>query len=336
MDSDNKEIYKNLCNVESTIPIFSRDWWMDAVCEEENWDVILVKKGVQVVAALPYYFIKRGKKIKICQPLLTQTNGVWIKYPDNQKLSKRLSYEKEILKEIIDSLEKLPIHSYNQNFKYNFTNWLPFYWRNYKQTTRYSYVISNITNAEEIFKNFDHAKRQNIRKAEKVVKVKYDLDYRKFYENHKMTLLDQNEIISYSYKLFSRIYNACYERNQGKVFYAEDESNNIHAALFIIWDENSAYDLISTIDPKFRYSGASNLLVYEAIKYTSNYTKVFDFEGSMIENVENSFRQFGTEQKQYFNISKKYKRKSLVHIIAKNVYHNCPWLKRVYLRIKVG
>jgi len=31
---------------------------------------------------------------------------------------------------------------------------------------------------------------------------------------------------------------------------------------------------------------------------------VFDFEGSMDENVENSFKQFGTEQVPYFRIIK--------------------------------
>lgn len=329
-----KSVYRDLCCYEKSIPIFSRDWWMDAVCGEENWDVILVEKSGQIVASLPYYFIKKGEKIKICQPMLTQTNGIWIRYPQNQKYSTRLSYEKKIIGEIVDQLERLPIINYNQNFKYNFTNWLPFYWRGFKQTTRYSYIVNDLTNVEKVFENFDHAKRQNIRKAEKIVKIKYDLECDKFYENHKMTLKEQGEIISYPYELFNKIYNECYERNQGKVFYAVDELNNIHAALFIIWDENSAYDLISTISPQFRYSGAANLLVYEAIKYTSKYTKIFDFEGSMIESVENSFRQFGTEQKQYFNISKEYKKRSLVYTIAKEIYNYYPFIQKTYKRLR--
>jgi len=45
-------------------------------------------------------------------------------------------------------------------------------------------------------------------------------------------------------------------------------------------------------------------LVKEIIKYVSNYTNKFDFEGSMIEGIENSFRQFGAIQKPYFAISK--------------------------------
>lgn len=329
-----KELYRNLCMKETSIPIFSRDWWMDAVCGEENWDVLLVEKCGQVIAALPYYFIKKGNKIAICQPMLTQTNGLWIKYPDKQKFSKRLSYEKEIIDEIIDNLERLPIYYYNQNFKYTFTNWLPFYWRGYKQTTQYSYVISDLSDYKKVLMNFDYAKRQNIKKAEKNVIIRYDLNSNEFYEHHKMTLKERNKKIDYPYDLFNRIYNECYKRNQGKVFYAVDNSDNVHAALFIVWDENSAYDLLYTIDSRFRFSGAASLLVYEAIKYTSDYTKVFDFEGSMIENVERSYRQFGTEQRQYFNISKEYNKRSLFYVIAKDIFGYYPCLQKAYNRVR--
>ena len=59
-----------------------------------------------------------------------------------------------------------------------------------------------------------------------------------------------------------------------------------------------------TITPEFRSSGATSLVFWEAIKLMSTKTKVFDFEGSMSENIENSFRQFGTTQVPYFRINK--------------------------------
>ena len=40
-----KEKYQELCKYEKSIPIFSKDWWMDAVCGEDNWDVLLVEGG---------------------------------------------------------------------------------------------------------------------------------------------------------------------------------------------------------------------------------------------------------------------------------------------------
>ncbi|MCL0058160.1 GNAT family N-acetyltransferase [Dehalococcoidia bacterium] len=299
---NNKQKYKQLCAVENSIPVFSKDWWLDAVCGKENWDVVLIEKNGKIVASLPYYIKNKfGFKI-ITMPQLTQTMGVWIKYSPRQKYEKKLSYEKKIFTEIIAKLPKVAYFS--QNFHYSITNWLPFYWRGFKQTTRYTYVIEDLSDLDRVYNNFSHAKKKNIKKASNIVNVKFDLPADQFYANHRMTLSKQGGRILYSFEFFKDIYSAAYQNNSGKTIYAVDEKDNVHAALFIVWDGTSAYNLISTIDPDFRNSGAASLLVNKIIKYVADKTTKFDFEGSMIENVENSFRQFGAIQKPYFNISK--------------------------------
>ena len=55
----NKDLYSKLCENESTIPIFSKDWWLDAVCGDENWDVAIVEKGGEIWATMPYFIIKK-------------------------------------------------------------------------------------------------------------------------------------------------------------------------------------------------------------------------------------------------------------------------------------
>lgn len=49
---------------------------------------------------------------------------------------------------------------------------------------------------------------------------------------------------------------------------------------------------------------SAGLLIYEAIKFASQVTAKFDFEGSMLEPVERFFRAFGATQKPYFQIKK--------------------------------
>ncbi len=310
-----KDKYRQFSKSEMSIPIFSKDWWMDAVCGENNWDVLIVESGDKIVASMPIYIKQKYGLKYITQPKLTQTNGIYIKYPNNQKYEKRLSYEKDIVYKIINQLEKLNIVFYQQNFHYSVTNWLPFYWKGYEQTTRYTYLIDDISDLETVFNNFSHAKRKNIKNINSDIKVKFDLSSKEFYENHKMTLKKQGCVIDYSYDVFKRIYDSSYENKAGKTIYAVDKVGNLHSAIFFIWDENSAYDLISTIDPDFKNSGSASLLVFEAIKYVSNLTQKFDFEGSMIEGVENSFRQFGAVQKPYFTISKAFKYRFIFNVL---------------------
>ena len=298
----NKQKYRQLCVVDKYIPLFSQAWWLDAVCGNEHWDVLLVEKAGAIVGSMPFYRKRRYGMTLLSQPQLTQTLGPYIKYPDNQKHDARLSHEKSVMTELIDRLPQFD--HFIQNFHYTNTNWLPFYWKGYSQTTCYTYVIEDLTNLDLVFSNFSHAKRKNINKAEKLVNVVFDIDAERFYENHKMTLSKQNSAINYSFELFQRIYNSGYASKSACTIGAIDEAGNLHGALFVVWDETSAYDLISTIDPDFRNSGAASLLVREVIRFVSTKTKKFDFEGSMIEAVEGSFRQFGAIQTPYFRVTK--------------------------------
>ena len=299
----NREKYRLFCKTEESIPLFSKDWFLDSVCGVDNWDVVLVEKGDNIVASMPFYQKKKAIFTIITMPKHVQTMGVYIKYPkQEQKYEKKLSYEKEVMTNLIEQLPK--VDYFDQSFHYSITNWLPFYWKGYTQTTKYTYVIENLSDTENVFKNFDNAKRRHIKRAEKIVEVKFDLPVKEFYEHHKMTLEKQGDKIAYSFEHFESMYKSTYSHNAGKSIYAIDSDGNIHAAFFVIWDKNSAYYLISTIDPSFRSSGATSLLMKKIIEFLSTKTDRFDFEGSMIEPVEKSFRQFGAKQKLYFNITK--------------------------------
>ncbi|GFZ33712.1 hypothetical protein CSC2_42380 [Clostridium zeae] len=329
-----KERYRELCKIEKTIPIFSKDWWMDAVCGESNWDVILVDKGGKIVGALPYYARESKGKKSIVQPVLTQKNGVWIAYPSNQKYAKKLAYEKDIMNSIIDKLSELKLEQYNQNFHYGVTNWLPFYWKGFTQTTRYTYVIENLYDIDNIFNNIDSKTRNQIRKSEKIVNIKEDMNIEDFYKLNTMTFNRQSIKIPYSLEVVKKIYEACSANGCVKILFAEDDEGNVHSAVFVVWDENSAYYLMGANDPNFRYSESNTLLIWEAIKYCSKVTKKFDFEGSMIEDIERFFRSFGAEQKAYFNISKYMAKKSLIKIIIKDIYSNSDALNKLYNKLR--
>ncbi|MCK5345518.1 MAG: methicillin resistance protein, partial [Candidatus Heimdallarchaeota archaeon] len=83
-----KQKYSAHCKTEPTIPIFSQNWWLDAVCGKENWGVVLVEKGGVVIASMPYYMIRRYGMRIITMPKLTQTMGPWIKQSQTKSANK--------------------------------------------------------------------------------------------------------------------------------------------------------------------------------------------------------------------------------------------------------
>lgn len=298
----NKEKYRKFCQKEKNIPIFSKDWWLDSVCGIDNWDVVLVEKGGEIFTSFPYVLKKKAIFDIITMPQLTQTMGVYIKYPPKQKYYKRLSWEKDMMSKLIDGLPKVDMFS--QNFDKRITNWLPFYWAGFEQTTRYTYLIENIS-IEELEKNLEtDIRRRRRKKAYKAgVEVYESEDLEKFYELNTMTFTRQGMNIPYSFDFVKKLFKACKENNSVKMYFAKIDDEVI-AVNFLVYDDNTVYYLMGGIDPDKRDLGGMDVVQFESIKFALENNKAFDFEGSMIESIEKYFRSFGAIQIPYFNITK--------------------------------
>lgn len=107
------EKYRKFSESEKTIPIFSKGWWLDAVCPGD-WNVILIEENNQVLASLPYYLQNHNGLKEIRKAPLTQNNGIWIRYPLDQKYERKLSYEKKIMDLVIGKIEELGLTKYQQ------------------------------------------------------------------------------------------------------------------------------------------------------------------------------------------------------------------------------
>jgi hypothetical protein len=293
-----KEKYRILCEKEP-ISIFSQAWWFDAASGEETWDVILVEKNDEIMAAFPFLFHKNRS---IIMPKVSENIHLWIRYPEKQKYLKRIGMEKDLITEIIDKLPKYA--TFDVNFHHSLKNWLPFYWKGFNAVPRYTYVIDDLENEEIIYSNFEDSIRGHLKKAQKTVKVTEDYDIKRFYEIYEMTFARQKLKADISFEEIESMDNECTKRNCRKKYFAVDDSGRIHAAAYFVWDKEVMYYILAGGNPELRNSNAASLLLWEAIKFSKTVTKKFDFGGSMIEPIERFFRGFGAVQEVYFNVKK--------------------------------
>jgi hypothetical protein len=298
-----KEIYREFSRNEPSLPIFSRDWWLDAAAGPEAWNVALVTKAGQVVAAMPYISRRRyGMKV-IGQPALTQKLGPWFRLTATRPAVK-LANEKDFMQALIDQLPAFD--HFTQNWHYSHTNWLPFSWNGFQQTTRYTYVLPELREPEKLWSDFQHNTRGECKKAVSRFKlrVRDDLPLDALLVLNRMTFQRQGRSMPYSEEFVRRLDAVCAERGCRKFFIAVDPEGRHHAALYIVWDENSAYGLMTGSDPALRASGAVSLCFWEAIRHAAHVTQRFDFAGSMLEPIERFFRGFGAIQMPYISVSK--------------------------------
>ncbi|MDR1372198.1 MAG: GNAT family N-acetyltransferase [Dysgonamonadaceae bacterium] len=295
-----KELYRALCLKEHSIPVYAQDWWLDCVCGENRWNVLLILQDGLVSATIPYYMPCRGI---ITMPPFTQTMGIWFNPVFEMKRTASELYRRQTVCE--EFIRRLPAHSYFlQNFHYSFTDWLPFYWNGFRQTTRYSFLLHDIKDKETLYNNLGRSIKENLKKANKNrLQVRRNVPIDEFIKINAQVFARQSIKVAHQNTL-RKLVSTAVSRKQGNIWGAYDEQGKLHAAVFVVWQDDCAYAIANGTYTHLRKSGGLSLVLLQAISDLSSSCTVFDFCGSMIKGVEFFFREFGTTQKQYFQIEK--------------------------------
>ena len=279
-------------------------WWLDAT-SKENWDVIFAKIHDEIVGFFVFSYQKKLGKTIVTNLPLTQYSGPFIFYPTNLNKSDIHSFENKVYTSIIAQLDSKNIDFIEINCHYSFKNWQQFFWSGYKQTTKYTYILENISNKETLLKEMSYSQRaKRIKKAKNDYYFSLELSAEEFYDFYKSNLKDLDKTIFYSKDFFLKLYNAAKERNQGQIISIYSKDNELLAALWTIWDSEFAYNMIMTSDKKKKCSEGTTLLIWETIDFLKDKTKNYDFEGSMIKGVALRNQSYGATALPYHCISK--------------------------------
>ncbi len=285
-------------------PIYYQPWWLDIVCKKGGWDVSLhLSKEGKILGVLPYFITSIfGMKV-IRTPPFTPTLGVWLDYSNcSDRNVNRYGFEMETITALVKQLPE--VASYHQIHPFQFQNWLPFYWRGFEQTTRYTYVLEDL-DLETVWRGMKDKLRNTIKKAEREgVFVRVDDDLEKLLKVCRDTFQRQGLNSPYESQIQKSLHHEIQARQQGKIYSAVDEKGNTHAGMYLIWDEETAYCWMLGANTELRSSGAVQLLLLHAIQEASQFVKKFNFEGSMLPHIEPVFRAFGAERKPIFQIRK--------------------------------
>jgi hypothetical protein len=286
------------------VPIYSQDWWMDAVCGEENWDVWLYGEGNDTLAAMPYYMEVREGWHYITKAPLTQNNGIIFRYPDQIKRAQKAKFEEKIINAACGFIQEKRVDVYEQQYMPQFRNLLPFYWNGYTAIPRYTYVIDTSCGLTALWENMTSNKRKNVRKGQRNGEVCEGLDEELFYSEHKKIFEKQNLPCPFSYALWKALYQAVEIRKCGKILYSKGENNKIQSILFLVWDAENVYLLLGGSMPEYSGLETYSALIWEGIQLAVRENKNFDFEGSVIKRISKSFCEFGGELREYYRIRK--------------------------------
>jgi Acetyltransferase (GNAT) domain len=269
--------------------VFQRDWWLNAVAPG-NWRYLTVGDADKPNALLPIVTSRRLGLKQIKMPVLTFLLGPGMA-PSDGGPTTRISQEIDWLNGLIDQLP--PFDYFCQNFHFSQQLATPFRWRNFDVSVLHTYTIENLHDLDAVWNNYRSSTRSQIRKAQKLVEVISDPSLADIWSLTVMSFARRGREPAFNFELFKRLHAAAEANNACKGFIAKDAAGRLHASIYIVWDEHSAYYLVGGADPEHRNSGAMSLLMHEAIKFSASKAPRFDFQGCNLESFEVFKRNFG-------------------------------------------
>jgi Acetyltransferase (GNAT) domain len=303
--NNNKVDYIKLCESEPNIPIFIQNGWLDAVCTEGglSWDVAVSRdKNSKIVAALVYVLRKKWGIDIITVPHLTKFTGIW-----QAPLPHSMHYENnnEEHNRIKDIISQLPhFHRLTLNLNTNLSDWSPFYWAGFSQTTRYVQVLESGENKETLHKNLNRNTKRNIKKAEEHFTVEVRDDFKDFIKlNNTVFERQQKENVT-PLSIWQNLDAFLLEKQQRRIYFSMDKNGVSHGTFYMVWDNQYAYALANGLTETGRTYGAMSQLTWQAIQDAADMGLPFNFLGSMMPSVEVFNRGFNTVKKPYFVLNK--------------------------------
>jgi lipid II:glycine glycyltransferase (peptidoglycan interpeptide bridge formation enzyme) len=230
------------------------------------------------------------------------TNALFFKNESKNK-AKKQTQEKKILKLLADFVEQKKPDIVSLYFPQQYTDMQVFIWKGYKVIPNYTYNIDLTKSLDLIQKDFSPERRNDITKAikENIVcertedyKLVKDLVINTFERKQKDLNIAIVEKILFQFANPENSFAFISYRNEIPI-----------SAVFCIYDKFKAYYLLGGYHAELKHQGAGALAVWEAIKHAKSLQlPVFDFEGSMLPEVEKYFRAFGGDLVPYYSINK--------------------------------
>ena len=299
----NKERYIEWVAQQEYVPIMMTPWWMDAVCAGKEWDVLLAEdENANILGAMPYLLRKRAWFKYIIMPQQTQIGGIWV----TADCTADRWQTAEVCRQIKEQLDKMGLAYYYQQYLPGSLCVDAMRALGFKTHERVTYRVEDLSDLNALIDSFSKNKRRQLQKALSL-HVERGMDPEEFYRFHTRCLQARKRRIFYTREFLLVLQRKASRLNQCEIISICNADGQPYAAAFLIWDRYSMYYLIPCFDPAFRESGASSLLVLEAMKLAREKHVIFDFEGSMDRGVAKHYKQFGSVPVKYFGVEKYYK-----------------------------
>lgn len=214
-----------------------------------------------------------------------------------------LAFDKSLLSELADFLRSLQAGLYTLALPTGIVDAQPFIWKKFKVVPNYTYQLDLRLTTDQLLQNMASDKRNSLKKAEK--------------DGIRTVLTNEKKIVEeLILKTFTRKQKSVDASFVSKImhhFSTEENSfafvsylhNKPISSAFCLVDRSTCYYLLGGYDAENKHQGAGVSTIWHAIRHAQQKgSQTFDFEGSMLPEVEKFFRGFGGDLIPYYTLNR--------------------------------
>jgi hypothetical protein len=286
--------------------IFHEHWWLKAATGGA-YEHVEVADGNRIVGRLPFAVTNRpGRRISGL-PTLTHILGpAIVESPGNSY--KRFLHRYSITKELINKLPK--IDRFRQKLHRGDAEALAFQSEGFRSGIQFTFEIAAPTELEA-WNGLRHKTRNVIRRLQDQLDVSEIADPEEFLRFYEQNLSTSGKLMLEPRTQVAAVCAAALEKNAAKIFCAKDASSRLVGAIFLVADAKTAHYLMTTRAADAP-NGTVNLLIWHAIRFSTERGLIFDFDGIVKEGAIPIYAAFGGQAKPIYIVSRESKKVKLV------------------------
>ena len=299
----NKERYREWAERQEYVPIFMMPWWLDAVCAGKEWDVLIAEdEAGHILGAMPYLLHKRAWFKYIVMPAYTQTGGIWV----TPEVTGDKWKTAEVCRQIKEQLDGMKLAYYYQQFIPGSLCVDAMRGLGFKIRERETYRVEDLSDLDALIDSFSRNKKRQLQKALSL-HVERKMEVEDFYRFHCQCQAMRKRKISYTREFLLVLERKARRLGQCQILSICNADGQPYAAAFLIWDKHYLYYLIPASNPAFGESGASALLVLEAMKLAREKHVQFDFNNKADKDAIREYRQYHSIPMTYYSVERSYR-----------------------------
>ncbi len=255
--------------------IFHERWWLSAVSQGHEQEAT-VTNGDQVVGRLPYIIARNAGLTMVRMPPFTHVLGPVVD-PGAGKPQTKLLRRLSIVRDLLNQLPRF--HYFKQAMAATTIDGLAFQDCGFEITQQYTFQIDCRRDPKDLWQDMHSKTRQHIRRAEEKFLISNEDDPDNFVRFYKANLQSRGIKNRTDFSSFRDLFGECRLRDRGEIISASWPDGTPTAMIFLVWDRNTMYYLLSTRAADAGDNGSVNLLIWSAIQRAHNFGLVLDLDG---------------------------------------------------------